>query len=55
MHFVFSRARMLMRRKISMHVETVILLSKVHETKHIISCNFDSEIDIKYSKHKIRW
>lgn len=36
-------ARILMRRKISMYVETVVLLSKLHETKHHVNVRLDMD------------
>lgn len=42
-----SRARMLMRTKVSMHVETVCLLSKLHEAKHHVNVKLDmDEMDL---------
>ena len=41
------RARMLMRTKVSMHVETVCLLSKLHEAKHHVNVKLDmDEMDL---------
>lgn len=36
-----SHARMLMQSKVSMHVETVCLLSKLHEAKHHVNVTLD--------------
>ena len=38
-----SCARMLMRTKVSMHVETVCLLSKLREAKHHVSVKLDMD------------
>ena len=41
------RARMLMRSKVSMHVEAVCLLSKLHEAKHHVNVTVDmDEMDL---------
>ena len=48
-----SSARMLMRTKVSMHVETVCLLSKLHEAKHHVSVKLDmDEMDLTSAESK---
>ena len=47
------RARMLMQTKVSMHVETVCLLSKLHEAKHHVNVKLDmDEMDITSAESK---
>lgn len=47
------RARMLMRSKVSMHVETVALLSKLSETKPYIEVKVDmDELDLTSAEAK---
>ena len=47
------RARMLMRSKVSMHVETVCLLSKLHEAKHHVNVRLDmDELDLTVAESK---
>lgn len=51
-----SRARMLMRSKVSMHVETVCLLSKLHEAKHYVNVTLDmDELDITFAESKVTY
>ena len=46
-------ARMLMQTKVSMHVETVCLLSKLHEAKHHVSVKMDmDEMDLTAAESK---
>ena len=45
-----SRARMLMQSKVSMHVETVCLLSKLHEAKHHVNVTLDMDLTAVESK-----
>ena len=48
-----SCARMLMQTKVSMHVETVCLLSKLHEAKHHVSVTLDmDEMDLTAAERK---
>ena len=48
-----SCARMLMRTKVSMHVETVCLLSKLHEVKHHVRVKMDmDEMDLTSAESK---
>ena len=48
-----ERARMLMRSKVSMHVETVCLLSKLHEAKHHVNVKLDmDELDLTSAESK---
>ena len=47
------RARMLMQTKVSLHVETVCLLSKLHEAKHHVNVKLDmDEMDITSAESK---
>ena len=51
-----SRARMLMRTKVSMHVETVCLLSKLHEAKHHVNVKLDmDEMDLTAAESKVTY
>ena len=44
---------MLMQSKVSMHVETVCLLSKLHEAKHHVNVKLDmDEMDITSAESK---
>lgn len=53
MQKTLRRARMLMRTKVSMHVETVALLSKLHEAKHHVSVKLDmDELDLTSAEAK---
>lgn len=46
-------ARMLMQSKVSMHVETVCLLSKLHEAKHQVNVTLGmDEMDLTAAKSK---
>ena len=48
-----SCARMLMQTKVSMHVETVCLFSKLHEAKHHVSVTLDmDEMDLTAAERK---
>ena len=48
-----SCARMLMQTKVSMHVETVCLLSKLHEAKHHVSVTLDmDEMDLTAAERR---
>ena len=47
------RVRMLMRSKVSMHVETVCLLSKLHEAKHHVNVRLDmDEMDLTAAERR---
>ena len=47
------RARMLMQTKVSMHVETVCLLSKLREAKHHVNVKLDmDELDLTSAEAK---
>ena len=47
------RARMLMQNKVSMHVETVCLLSKLREAKHHVNVKLDmDELDLTSAEAK---
>ena len=53
MQKTLRRARMLMQSKVSMHVETVCLLSKLHEAKHHVNVKLDmDEMDITSAESK---
>ena len=53
MQKTLRRARMLMQSKVSMHVETVCLLSKLHETKHHVNVRLDmDELDLTVAESK---
>ena len=53
MQKTLRRARMLMQSKVSMHVETVCLLSKLHEAKHHVSVQLDmDEMDFTSAESK---
>ena len=47
------RARMLMQTKVSLRVETVCLLSKLHEAKHHVNVKLDmDEMDLTEAESK---
>ena len=53
MQKTLRRARMLMQSKVSMHVETVCLLSKLHEAKHHVNVRLDmDELDLTVAESK---
>ena len=53
MQKTLRRARMLMQSKVSMQVETVCLLSKLHEAKHHVNVKLDmDEMDITSAESK---
>ena len=53
MQKTLRRARMLMRSKVSMHVETICLLSKLHEAKHHVNVRLDmDELDLTVAESK---
>ena len=53
MQKTLRRARMLMRTKVSMHVETVVLLSKLREAKHHVNVKLDmDELDLTSAEAK---